>query len=77
MLTFSTHDFEHLSSQIHQERHYRELQLVEKTEMYKIKFNKERNRLEVIEVRAIMGFLSKYFLSIRQVGKMGGKYMKT
>lgn len=73
MLTFSTNDFEHLSSQIHQERHYRELQLVEKTEMYKIKFNKERSRLGAVEVRAIMGFLGKYFLSIRQVSKMWGE----
>lgn len=38
--------------------------------MYKTKFNKERSRLEVVEIKAIMGFLGKYFLSIRQVGKM-------
>lgn len=64
---------EHLSSEIYQERHYRELKLVEKTEMYKIKFNKQRSRLRDVEVRAFMGFLGKYFLSIRQVGKMWWK----
>lgn len=41
--------------------------------MHKTKLNKQRNRLRDVEVRAIMGFLGKYILSLREVGKMWGK----
>lgn len=73
MLILSTNNSEHLSSDVYQERHYRELNLAEKTEMHKTKLNKQRNRLRDVEVRAIMGFLGKYILSLREVGKMWGK----
>lgn len=38
--------------------------------MQKTKFNKQRNRLRDVEVRAITGFLAKSMVTQRQGGKM-------
>lgn len=69
MRILSAKNSEHLSSELYQERHYRELKLAD-AEMRKTNFNTQRKGLCDVDVQAIMAFLGKYILSLREVGKM-------